>query len=715
MSHARYFANHDLVALFAAGWIWTSPVIAAAQAQASRSEPLYSSRAWERDDKADGGAVVAKDPEILRVAQGLTPPGAADVATAAAPRTGNGESALIDAAPAPARPPKDPAPVSAGAPVPAQESQPAGADRPATPGTDFQLWTIPPIRWGGYTAIDLRRMTTQSQPSRTQLVEQINYKAASYIWQPWIAQVSGELNLLTSQERGGERIASAPGTAGSGIKSSAVTGGAQLALFPMSRFPFTASYNQTDSRTSGELTNNPYTSRRYGLTQSYTPLRGGSNYRLAYDSSEITSAAFGTDKAKTLGGSMNWSHASNTVSANANRYTNTRSNSGDASFLNTFNANHSYRPSTTFAVESLANYSATQYHLVSDRLPIDFRSQLLQLNSFATWRPAENSPLFVTGGARIYENSASVNGAGAEARTISANAAATYALNRNTRLSGAGIVTQTSSGGSSSYFTSQTAGIDYDSDAIKFGEYSYGWNTGATGGNQTGGENGKQYLGARVGHRANRNIALGEGSALFFNASQSYSMIYDTLLSTSQTLVHNAGASWSRRLGEAGTGLLSLNGSDSRTTGYAAQHFQLINLQANGQIQLNRWSSASANMTIQATRQSAATPYLTSTPATSADRFNISTAGSLGYQHMRVFDVARLRYYGLLNLNHYQNRTRFEGDINAPIERVNWSFEQRLDYNIGRLEARLSMQVAEIEGRTNSLIFLRVLRHFGLW
>lgn len=714
MSHARNFANHELFALLAAGWIWTSPVIAATQAQAGRGELLYSSAAWERGRNADGGAIAAaEDPEPLRLAQAPNPPGAGEVAAAAAPRPGQGESALIDAATAQPQE-RNPAPAPAGAPAPIPSTEPAtaakstAADRPATPGTDFTLWTIPPIRWGGYSSIDLRHLTAQGQPPRAQLVEQVNFKAASYIWQPWIAQVSGELNLLTSQER-------VAGAAGSGIKSTTVTGGGQLALFPMSRFPFTASYSETDSRTSGELTNNPYTSRRYGLTQSYAPLAGRSNYRLAYDRSELTSDAFGTDKTQALSGSMNWSNASNTLSANGNRYTNTRSNSGDASSLNTVNVNHSYRPSTTFAVDSLANYSATQYHLVSDRLATDFRSRLLQLNSFATWRPAENSPLFVTGGLRVYENSASVNGAGADSRTISANAAATYALSRNTRLSGAGIVTQTSSEGGSTYVTSQTGGIDHNSDVIKFGEYSYGWNTGANVGNQTGAESSKQNLGARIGHQANRNIALGDGSALFFNASQSYSLLYDTLLSTSQTLVHNAGASWSRRLGESGTGLLSLNGSDTRTTGYTAQHFQLVNLQATGQIQLNRWSSAGANMTIQATRQSAATPYLTSTPATRADRFDISTAGSLSYQHMRVFDVARLRYYGLLNINHYQNRTRFEGDINAPIERVNWSFEQRLDYNIGRLEARLSMQVAEIEGRTNSMIFFRVLRQFGLW
>ena len=563
--------------------------------------------------------------------------------------------------------------------------------------------------------MDLRGASAQGQPRQVQLVESANLKAASFIWQPWIAQVSGEMTLLATQQRQGQGSQSVSAASGNGIKFTSLTGGAQLALFPVSRFPFSASFSQTDNRANGELTYNQYTSRRYDLTQSYAPPQGGSSYRLTYNHSDVNSAAFGADTAKALAAGMNWSSGFNTLIINGNGYTNTRSNGGDASSLNAMYATHSYRPTPTFAIESLANYSSIQYHLASVGLPMDSRSRFLQFNSFATWRPEENSPLLVSGGARLFQNSASANGAAADTRAISANIAATYAINRNTRLNGAGTVTHTSNGvGGGGVFSNQTVGINHAADVIKFGEYAYNWTTGANLVNQSGGENGSRNFGLRIGHRVGRNYTLGEGSALFVNVSQDYSVLRDTLLFTSQSLLHSANASWSRRLGEAATTVLTLNAADSRTTGYAQQHFQFVNLQASGQMQFSRWSSANANLTFQATRQSASLPVLsTVTTRASTDSFVTSAGGSLSYQNTRAFGVPQLRYYALLDVNQFQGRSRLEGDINAPLERVAWAFEQRLDYDIGRLQTRLSLRVAETGNRTNGIIFFRVLRQFG--
>ena len=726
MSHDRKLVNRKLLALLVAGMF---PVIAPAQAQTGRGElgaaaesgPLLLAQATSISalDAIAAAAAPPSDrgeysgPLLLAQANSVSAP---DAVAAAAPRPGRGESALISVAPPVPAPQNDPAPAPASALIVAPSAPPA-AERPIAPAMGFKLWKIPPIRWSGNLAMDLRGASAQGQPRQVQLTESANLKADSFIWQPWIARVSGEMTLLATQQRQGQGSQSGSAASGSGIKFASLTGGAQFALFPVSRFPFTASFSQTDNRANGELAHYQYTSRRYDLTQSYAPLQGGSNYRLAYNHSDVNSAAVGADTAKALAASINWSSGFNTLSINGNGYTNTRSNSGDASSLNALYATHSYRPRPTFAIESLANYSSNQYHLASVGLPTDSRSRFLQFNSFATWRPEENSPLLVSGGARLFQNSASANGAAADTRTISANLAATYALNRNTRLSGAGTVTHTSVGaGGGGVFSNQTVGINHAADVIKFGEYAYNWTTDANLVNQSGGESGSRNFGVRIGHRVGRNFTLGEGSALFINVSQDYSILRDTLLSTSQSLLHNANASWSRRLGEAATTVLTLNAADSRTTGTAEQHFQFVNLQASGQMQFSRWASANANLTFQATRQSgssAVSTATTRTTRTSADSFVTSAGGSLSYQNARAFGVPQLRYYALLDLNQFQGRSRLEGDINAPLERVAWAFEQRLDYDIGRLQTRLSLRVAEAGNRINSIIFFRVLRQFG--
>ena len=130
-------------------------------------------------------------------------------------------------------------------------------------------------------------------------------------------------------------------------------------------------------------------------------------------------------------------------------------------------------------------------------------------------------------------------------------------------------------------------------------------------------------------------------------------------------------------------------------------------------MQFSRYSSANANMTLQATRQTTYPAFATGATTPPTTYTSSSAGGNLSYRHARAFDVPRLSYYALLSLNQQQGRSRFEGDINAPIEQVNWSLEQRLGYAIGRLESQLSLQVAETGGRTYGLLLFRVLRRFG--
>lgn len=757
MCHVRKLVNRALFVALAGGWACSAPLIATAQAQQggsvlaapAESGPLLLVQTPSLSASTPAASAAPADPGPLLLAQAPTaaapvviasaaatadfgplprpaaPRAAASVvvASTAAPRMGQGVSALIEVAPAPAPvqvPLNSETLVLAAAPIAAQGAEPeaaasaaAAADWTKVLGIGLGVPTIAPIRWGGNTAVDLRLSGAQGQPRQTELVESVNLRANTYLWQPWIAQVSGELNLLTWQQHQGGDSQGGPGAIGGAMKTTTVTGGGQLALVPASRFPFSASFNTSDSRTSGELATSPYTSRRYEVTQSYSPPQSGSSYRLTYNRSDLTSAASGTDSAKALIADMNFGSGANSVHINGSAYANTAGNSGNSSSINTINATHSYRPNSELSLENLANYSSNQYNIANSGAASDLRWRFLQLNSFATWRPADNTPLLVTGGARLYQNSAGSNGVTSDSRTISANTAATYTLRPNTTLNAGGVVTHTSNGVVSNVFTSQTAGINHTGDTIKFGEYFYTWNTGANLGNQTGGESSGRNIDAQIGHRVNRNIALGDGSVVSMDASQNYSILRSTQFSTSQSLLNSAGASWSRTLGEGATTLLSLTASDSHTTGYTEQHFQMINMQASGQLMFSRESSASANLSLQFTRQTMSSVFLTQTDSTPAGNSGTSLSGNLSYQHTRAFGLPRLRYYALLNLNGQNAQTRLQGNIDAPVERVNWDFEQRLDYDIGRLEARLSLRLAEVAGRTNGMLFFRVMRQFG--
>jgi hypothetical protein len=153
------------------------------------------------------------------------------------------------------------------------------------------------------------------------------------------------------------------------------------------------------------------------------------------------------------------------------------------------------------------------------------------------------------------------------------------------------------------------------------------------------------------------------------------------------------------------TAFVSVLGSDLRTHGYNANHFRLVNVQASGQVQFNRYSFASGNLTVQAVQQTR--------PGTVTTGFDWFTSGNFSYQHVRAFDVPRLRYFALYDINNAQYSTRLQGDVNAKRELVTQSFEQRFEYSIGRIEVRLSARLAVIDGKRNGLVYLRVARQFG--
>jgi hypothetical protein len=157
--------------------------------------------------------------------------------------------------------------------------------------------------------------------------------------------------------------------------------------------------------------------------------------------------------------------------------------------------------------------------------------------------------------------------------------------------------------------------------------------------------------------------------------------------------------------GAATSAYVSLLGTDSRTSGANANQFQMVNFQVSGQVQLSQVSYAAANLTVQGVRQS--------TPNTASAGTPVNSSGNLSYFKQHAFGVPRLRYSALYGINESQFKSRLQGDFTAPRERVNKSFEQRMDYSLGRVALRLSMRFARVEGRPDALIFFRMNREFG--
>lgn len=154
-------------------------------------------------------------------------------------------------------------------------------------------WVIPPIRWNGSLSYDLRMThAPQEGNTRTQLVTG-NLGLRTFIYQPWLAVVSGNVGLTnswTSQD-------GPPGSGAFGTDASLheqlrsrqqfLTGSARVDVFPQSRFPFEAHIDRNDSRVGGGLASSvDYSTTRFGFSQRYRPVNGIWNVSGGYDHNE---------------------------------------------------------------------------------------------------------------------------------------------------------------------------------------------------------------------------------------------------------------------------------------------------------------------------------------------------------------------------------------------------------------------------------------------
>lgn len=124
----------------------------------------------------------------------------------------------------------------------------------------------------------------------TQHLQQIQVRANSYLWQPWIAQVSGSFGVVTGQDQS----TALDSGSDSRNRQTSIVGGAMINLFPVSRFPFVGQLDISDSRSNSDLTSSEYRSTRLSLRQTYRNAKGDFSANASFDHSRLD-GGFGDD------------------------------------------------------------------------------------------------------------------------------------------------------------------------------------------------------------------------------------------------------------------------------------------------------------------------------------------------------------------------------------------------------------------------------------
>lgn len=572
-------------------------------------------------------------------------------------------------------------------------------------------WELAPLRWGGTLGNVFRWARADGQPDRYEVVQSASLRGASYIWQPWFAQVSGSVGFVTSK-----MTVSGPNTlpGDTGGRITNPTGNGNLALFPLSRFPFTAYFDLSDSRNSATLTRNDYTTSRFGVRQSYRTESGNTQMSASYDRSAIESTFYGKDTVNALNGTMSTVFNNHRLELTGQHTKTTRTFGGEGSQFGYLLARHTLRPDEYFSLESFASLSNSDIRY--NNLGIINRNQAryLQANSFATWRPEADWPVYVTGGARYLSYVTDYGLGQTDSQSVSANIGATVNYSPNLTLTGAATIASLNArtSGYNGMVTTQSAGANYVSNPIQLGGFNYYWNAGGTISNQTGLDSGSgiaAYL--QFGHSVSRDIPLWTGASSLF-ASQSAYVSTSAQFGQSTTLVHNLGLSYRVNPTDVLSGFASVNFSDTRTSGENETEYQNVMGQINGQWQISPRSSFSANLSLQWNRQGTVAGVLPGTTLPGQDTF--TAYGNASYQHTRAFGIPGLRYLALYTINTLKYDARLYGDFTAEPRLFGQSLEQRLDWRFGRLDMRLSTIFAQQnDGKKNALIFFETRREFG--
>ena len=567
------------------------------------------------------------------------------------------------------------------------------------PAMGVDGFAFPPVRYYGQLGFESRLFTGdfgagETRTTRDQLLN-LEVNAATFLWQPWFALLDGTLGLRFG-------ITDSDG-AQADTSSELISGKARLRLFPVGRFPFEAFYERSDSLVDVEDgVERDFLRTRYGLLQRYTTL-AGTYYllRLQHTDVQQTDSEDMTDLVEFRVRRSFKQHELEFFSflTDIERVDTDERFSSDAYILR----HRFFSQQRTLNVDNLISYNDNR----SATRSVESTRTQTQLNSFLTWRPKTERRLLVTGNTRVFESSTEAGGESSDGRSAVFSVGANYQLTDRLNLSanvGANLFEAAEERKQNIF---QTVAATYSSRTLPLGDFDYNWFGTASANNSTGDDNNTHGYGSSIGHNLSRGFALGNTQ---LNASVSQAVSYFQQSGDPSQLAadHGLSLNWSQQKENIST-FTQLTFDDSRTFGEEEEVFQLINLQFSRNQRLDNYSGLSGNVSIQAARQ---TVDDTDTQSTDSGDWETNASINLSYNHQRLFGVPRLRFTSdlnyasdaLLGLSERPDEFRQGDDL---------SWNNRLDYLIGRLEFRFQARLNQVDDRFRQLYIFNVTRHFG--
>ena len=561
--------------------------------------------------------------------------------------------------------------------------------------------------WLGEIGYDFLSNKFESAADTKEHTGLLRLNAAGYLYKPWFATLDGGVGLFI-------RRADADNTDSS---SDRIYGNGMLRLFPQSRFPLELFAEKSNSRTDTDLTGLVIDRTRYGFNQRYTTADGAA-FHFGYERSDQVNATLSAGQEETredltdlLKASFNKSFDAHTVTFDANVNRVDRMNSVDLTKTTFSTLRHAYRPSAAFSSEDMLTFNQNDITLENSR----FKSDVYQLNSFGFWRPRTNRPLRINGAIRALTRTTENLSTESEAYTASGTLGATYEVSPRWLFNGNIGLTNTDSGTDTSNSSFQSVSAIYSSRIYQPLGFDANWFSQLDLRNNDDDGISVQEAGAQIGYNLDRGLLMDTNRKLSFRGSQSINFIEDTDDFSRQTLLSSLSLNWNRHSGRTSS-MARLSFSDSRTTvndprgNEVDSEFQIINLQASIDNKLSSRSAITGNATLQATRNYR--PLIIGVTPAGNGKWTPTATLDITYYRIAVFQVPRLSFYSTLRFvsNTY---VPVLGDPVGDNNRDDKQWENRLEYNIGRLQFRAISRLSEINDEKQNYFLFQVRRMLG--
>jgi hypothetical protein len=491
-----------------------------------------------------------------------------------------------------------------------------------------------------------------------------------------------------------------------------ISGGGGLDLFPVSRFPFGASYNASSSSVSGAAGGTDIFFQRLSLTQGYRPPDNAYSANARYDWSGFNTAQSGNDTIHTVSGNFTMpiktenpqnftSHGTYTINNNSKGISGSNLLNLQATHnINVIDYGLLLNTDASFSDNQITTSGASN------------QTQSFQIGSSADWIPDDDIPLRVFGTGRYFQQTAG----GFSSTALSLNSSATYTYNRNWSFgANAGLINTSFSGRNvTTMFGGLNAAWSGNGITRQFGNWLYNMGYGANAGlNTTTGETSGQTsmtVGGNVGQGISRTVDLGLPTPVGLSLSQGYGASFSQASGVSQNLTHGVTANWAFSQGSDYTLSANVSGNDSRSFGASESSFQNISSMVVGNLVLGPYSSMTASVNAGLSSQSS-TQQGTVVPA---DWIG-SASGSVGYRHARFMRVPGLLYDASYIVNYRPTTSRLLGDTSASSPGLNLDhiFRQQWQWRVGQLSLTVNNSVTFSAGARSMSIFLFATRTFG--